>query len=114
MHGVFPPKGWALRLRGATVLRALPSSTNPSLPQALFVKGTSLPAPGLETNMAPFCIWFLTRHRSCESYKEICPHGAALLYPGHVRGRADHEAAASQQGLSDLSQTRKTAGTEGS
>lgn len=78
----------------------------PRSPQALFMKGTSLPAPGLERDAAPFCIWFLTRHQSCGSLKEFCPHGASLLSPVQ-RSRADCEAtaSASQQGLSDLSQT---------
>lgn len=89
---------------------ALLSNTSPSLPRALFVKGTSLPAPGLETDVDPFCIWFLTRHQSCGSFKEFCPRGASLLSPGHVRGRADHEAAASQQGLPDLSQAGRLQG----
>lgn len=88
----------------AEALRAQ-SDTNPSSPLALFVKGTSSPAPGLETDVVPFCTWLLTRHPSRGSFKELCPRGASLLPLVHVRGRADCEAAVSQQGLSDLSQT---------
>lgn len=92
-------------LRGAAALRALLSNISPSFPQVLFMKGTSLPAPGLETDVAPLCTWFLTRHRSCGSFKEFRPHRASLQSLVHVSRRADCEAAASQQGLSDLSQT---------
>lgn len=66
------------------------------------------------------CSWFRNRCSSflhlvptSGSFKEFCPHGDSLYCPQlHVRGRADCEAAASQQGLSDLLQTnRKTTGT---
>lgn len=79
--------------------------TQAPAPLRLFVKGISLPAPGLETDAAPFCIWFLTRHQSCGIFQRVCHHGASLLSLVHVRARADCEATASQQGLSDLSQT---------
>lgn len=60
---------------------------SPSSPGALSVKATSLLTPALETDMVPFSTWFLTRHLSCEFFKDLCAHGASLLSLVSVRGR---------------------------
>lgn len=67
------------------------------------------------------CSWFRNR---CGSFRHLVPNQASVLWvfqrvlsswsfptvPGHVRGRADREAAASQQGLPDLSQAGRLQG----